>query len=357
MSRSILLCLFALFLPTLAFADATLPEADMPGSSDPTGLARYEGSLIVEYQKGAYDELKLPLSKLIASDPPVQTTRNNRLYTAENTLELEGMVTRVVYLAPEQRTPLEVFRNYQEELGNQRAELLYTCSAEACGGEYRYGVGHGGGDIGLGDILFPVDLLNKESYSNAYCAVAMARSGQRYGVFKLQQGDVELHVAVLAWRAADTQYCKAFNERTFVEVVSLEAKAREQKMITIKASELESTIASAGKIALYGILFDVDAATLKAESNAQIAEIGELLKRDAGLKLLVVGHTDNTGSVAHNMDLSQRRAQAVVAELVGKYGIAAERLEAQGLGSAAPVASNDTDEGRAKNRRVELVKQ
>jgi len=81
------------------------------------------------------------------------------------------------------------------------------------------------------------------------------------------------------------------------------------------------------------------------------------LKSDAGLKVNVVGHTDNVGGIESNMKLSQDRANAVVQALVAKYGIAATRLKAYGVGPLAPIASNDTEEGRAKNRRVELVKQ
>jgi len=88
-----------------------------------------------------------------------------------------------------------------------------------------------------------------------------------------------------------------------------------------------------------------------------MAEIAKLLKSDASLKVYVVGHTDNVGGLEANMKLSQGRADAVVQALVRSHGIVATRLKAYGDGPFAPVASNDTEEGRAKNRRVELVKQ
>jgi len=75
------------------------------------------------------------------------------------------------------------------------------------------------------------------------------------------------------------------------------------------------------------------------------------------LRIWVVGHTDNTGTMETNMNLSKARAEAVVQALTGKFGIAAERLKGYGVGALAPVASNDSEAGRAKNRRVELVKQ
>ena len=145
----------------------------------------------------------------------------------------------------------------------------------------------------------------------------------------------------------DELYCQALNERTVALVVTLAAKAREQKMVVVQAGELAQSINANGKIALYGIYFDLDKIELTPESKPQVDEIAALLKTDPALKLIVVGHTDNQGAAAHNIELSKKRAEAV----------AADRLLAQGMGSAAPVASNDSDTERAKNRRVELVKQ
>ncbi len=126
-------------------------------------------------------------------------------------------------------------------------------------------------------------------------------------------------------------------------------------MVTVNASEMAKKIASTGSVALYGIYFDFNKADLKPESNATLDQIAQLLKNDAALKLLVVGHTDNVGTFDFNTGLSQRRAASVVAALTGKYGIAKARLSPIGVSFAAPVASNKTDDGRAKNRRVELV--
>jgi len=137
----------------------------------------------------------------------------------------------------------------------------------------------------------------------------------------------------------------------------VESAAMETNMVTVDASAMAKGIASEGHVALYGILFDTDKTDIKPESATAIAEIAKFLKQDAGVKLYVVGHTDNVGIYDYNIGLSQRRAAAVVAELTAKHGISAARLKPAGSGPLAPVAPNDTDEGRAKNRRVELVKQ
>jgi outer membrane protein OmpA-like peptidoglycan-associated protein len=137
----------------------------------------------------------------------------------------------------------------------------------------------------------------------------------------------------------------------------VEEKAMAQNMVVVSAGEMAKAIGATGRVALYGILFDFNRADLKPESKPALDEIAELLKGDPGLKLYVVGHTDDVGGLESNLSLSKKRADAVVAALSREYGVAASRLSAHGLAFLAPVAVNTTDEGRAKNRRVELVPQ
>jgi outer membrane protein OmpA-like peptidoglycan-associated protein len=349
--------LLLLLLPLLAHADASVPTGDKAGAKDPTGIGRYEGSLIVEHQGGAFDEIKLPASILERAAPERRTRANNAVFQAAKNLDVEGRLARVVYLQPVGRSPLEVLRNYEDVIKAKGGEIVYECKADDCGGEAGSGVGHGGGDEGLLDLLFPADRIDADAFSNAACALTSTRADQRYALGHFTTNGAETTVAVLTYVAKDDLYCKAFNDRTMALVVVVEAKPREQKMVVVPASELGSAIASSGRIALYGILFDIDRSELKPASSAQLEQIAGLLRNDAALKLIVAGHTDDQGGVAHNLELSRQRADAVIAALTTRYGIAAERLVAQGMGSAAPVASNASEEGRAKNRRVELVKQ
>jgi len=127
--------------------------------------------------------------------------------------------------------------------------------------------------------------------------------------------------------------------------------------VVANAEVFQNDIRTTGHAAVYGIHFDTGKSAIKPESAQAIAEIAKLLKADTGLKVYVVGHTDNQGTVEGNVKLSQDRAEAVLQALVRDSGIAPARLLAHGCGQFAPVASNDTEEGRAKNRRVELVKQ
>ncbi len=121
------------------------------------------------------------------------------------------------------------------------------------------------------------------------------------------------------------------------------------------AVPLYDRLMSDGKIVTYAITFDIGKANIKPESMTEINRISQLMKDNGDLKFEVQGHTDNTGTVAGNQKLSEQRAQAIVNKLV-EMGIAANRLSAKGMGQSAPLADNSTDEGRAKNRRVEFVK-
>jgi OOP family OmpA-OmpF porin len=192
----------------------------------------------------------------------------------------------------------------------------------------------------------------------------------RYFTGVMDKAGVKTHVGVATWLRLNADGCRPdmgakkvslsnddMKDQPVALVVTVEEKPREQKMVTVKADEMADAIKSGGKVALYGITFDFDKADIRPESKSQLDEIGGLLKADDSLKLVVTGHTDNQGGAAYNLDLSKRRADAVVKVLVGDYGIPADRLMAQGLGLSAPLASNDTEEGRAKNRRVELVRQ
>lgn len=139
------------------------------------------------------------------------------------------------------------------------------------------------------------------------------------------------------------------------EVVVLERKAMTSKLAFLDAAAMKKKLDADGRVALY-INFDTDKAALRPDAATVIDEIVKLLQNDTALKLSIDGHTDSTGTAARNRVLSKQRADAVLAALVAK-GIAADRLGAQGFGPDKPLAGNNDDTGRAKNRRVELVKQ
>jgi outer membrane protein OmpA-like peptidoglycan-associated protein len=178
----------------------------------------------------------------------------------------------------------------------------------------------------------------------------------RYVAAKRSTPQGDTYASVLVAKDTNPGVPRTYN-RTVVLLEIAETAPMDTGLVTVDAAAMAKEISRSGHVALYGIHFDTNKAELKPESHAAIQEIATLLKNDAALRLLVVGHTDNVGGFEPNVTLSERRADSVLKELVGKHGIAAARLRGVGVGMAAPVAPNDTEDGRAKNRRVELVKQ
>jgi len=209
--------------------------------------------------------------------------------------------------------------------------------------------------MSLARFLYPDDRITDPFGSNGWCAMMEDVADLRYAAAELPDAGAHVSVLTFTLKVGSNQYCKALNERTIAIVDIVEAKAREQLMVTVQASDMAKAIVDTGRVALYGIYFDFNKADVKPESEPTLEQIAKLLRDSSTRKLLVVGHTDNVGSFAFNTDLSQRRAAAVVTALVTRYGIGKDRLTPVGVAFASPVASNTTEEGRAKNRRVELV--
>jgi len=162
---------------------------------------------------------------------------------------------------------------------------------------------------------------------------------------KLTRGDKELWARVEAHSGGDAYRLIIVERQPMVQEVVADAAA------------LARDLGTAGRVPVYGIFFDFDQAVVKPESAPALQEIARLLAQQPRIKLFVVGHTDNVGNLDHNLKLSQARAQAVVKSLASQHHIDAARLQGFGVGPLAPVASNQTEPGRARNRRVELVEQ
>jgi OmpA-OmpF porin, OOP family len=324
--------------------------SDVKGSKDPAAIKRYEGSVIIGYKFGKFDEFTFlvgPLTRSTASSGPA--------LVPSKVQRVEGRYTRLLYVGPEGRSPLEVVRNYQQELTKTGFTPVYQCARAECGGS-------------------EADLTDRTLYTmqNRLANYPPAHSGKPPGqvteyafssasdgrllVAKRTGGAGEAWISVYVATGGSSMHPET-NGRAIILVDLVEGIGMESNMVTVDASAMAKGIASDGHVALYGILFDTDKTDIKPESAATITEIAKFLKQDASVKLYVVGHTDNVGIYDYNMGLSQRRAAAVVGELTTKHGIPPTRLKPAGSGPLSPVAPNDTEDGRAKNRRVELVKQ
>lgn len=156
-------------------------------------------------------------------------------------------------------------------------------------------------------------------------------------------------------KGTDTWWVKVYTDgSSWYWVESIKEGGMRQDVV-LTANEIKTTITQDGKLSFYGIYFDNDKATLKEESAPTLTEIAKYLNSNPSTKVYIVGHTDNTGDYAHNLTLSKERATAVVNELAAKYKVAKAQLTAEGVGPLSPVAANTTADGKAKNRRVEMV--
>ncbi len=333
-------------------ADIPVPASDTATARDPAYLGRFTGSKLLTASSVDFDSLVLPTGKL-ALVAGQRDNSNNQVYAPEKKMELEGKRSHYVYLLPEGTAPLAVIRNYQNAAKAKGGKTLFECQGAECGGGQRNLSYGGGGQQGLAMILWPSSKITDKNNSPAYCALRGSPREQRFTSLEVPANSA--HVAVLAFTAEIGNECKLFNGRSFVMVETLESKAMAQTMEAPSADEMVASITTSGRVALYGILFDSSKAEVKPESKATMDEIGKLLAANKSLKLLVVGHTDNVGGFGPNLDLSKKRADAVVAQLVSQYKVDAKRLQSFGVSYASPVAPNVDDTGRSRNRRVELV--
>lgn len=304
--------------------------ADLPGSKDPAGMKRYEGSEIIGYRQAKFEEYLLPLARQVNYAPAAY----------QKSKKVEGLVSRYTYLAPQGRTPSEVMQNYKLEFKRLGLATLYEKGANDEGW-----FGPTFDEIQKEDDLGQI-LSYNESQERLLVGQSKDAQPTYYEIFVTSYKD-----GIIPPRLSHA----VAKDRTMAEIIVISPQKLDQKMVFVNADEMKRSIADTGRVALYGLYFDTDKDIMREDSARTMAEIAKLMKSAPQLKLRVVGHTDNQGAPAHNVDLSKRRAAGVVQQLGSKYGIAAARLDSFGAGQYAPVASNQTEDGRAKNRRVELV--
>lgn len=305
-----------LLLASLSFGSHA---ADVKGSKDHLLLTRFNGAVIEGYKQSDYDEAELPNAPIARKDSKMMT--------------VEGRITRIGYRIDGSHSLLEISRNYEQALAAGKFQTVYSCKGQECGAEFSAVVVNSGRVM---PVAFPAAFNNKQR------AMLAKRSGPG--------GDTWAFIFLMD----DTDSNKA--NYVYEEIVEPKPMATGQVQV-LDARSMQNALNADGKVALYGIYFDTDKADVKPESKAELAEMAKLLNGNPKLKVYIVGHTDNQGQFAHNLDLSQRRADAVAKALAADYKVPAARMTAKSVASLAPVASNADDAGRARNRRVELVVQ
>lgn len=317
--------------------------ADAEGAADSPLTGRYEGSTIIGQTFKKFDELTLP-----AGPADVKTKAFSK------TVSQKGNVLRTLYVSPEQRSSLEVFGNYVDALKAKGFEAVFECASAACGANFK-------------DLKYTANDPTKNVISDnagtrrKFLSNAMFSKiiDPRYAVLKKGDAGYETYIAVFAAQNSGGSFgdvSKALRSRVGILLEVVEPGLREEKIVTLTANEIGDSLDAAGRVAIYGVYFDFDKATIKAESEPQLAQMIAYLNNDKASRVYVVGHSDNKGELDYNLKLSAARAKSVVAALVAA-GVDAARLGAKGVGPLAPLTSNATEMGQAKNRRVELVAQ
>jgi len=286
----------------LALATPGLSHAQLsPGEYQEHPVVKlYPGAAVDYYDDKAFDAVEIATDYKATSKPPLAVLTT-----------VEGRVTRYTFLHPEGVSALEVLRNFEAALAKEGFRTV---------------------------VVAPISKLPQ------FQGVHLDR--EFFGAFRLDRnGAAALYVNI----SVDPNGGEPTSMVTIVEPAAM------KQVYAVDASSLRASLAASGRVAVYGVNFDTAKTTITPDSAGVLGQVRDLLAADPALKLKIEGHTDNVGKPAANRTLSDGRAVAVKAWLEAN-GVAPGRLTTEGLGDTRPVAANDTDDGRAKNRRVELVR-
>ncbi len=283
------------------------------------------------------------VGQLEGSELWVQTINNIQEYTIitgpikddklVSEIKILGKTTTTAYRYRAGNSAFGIVHNYTEFFKKNGFKILYSCKSGECGG----------------NISKPYLSLNKLETSDNSVAPAFWDPGyfRNYLSAKKEEEGKTLYVCIFI--------AQGWWSFPVYRVDVVESKPVKTKIVT--SDIISKKISSKGSIALYGINFDTGKSTIKPESNQTLKEIATFLNANPKLKVYVVGHTDNVGRFTANMVLSKERAVSVVKSLTTHFKVKKEQLKAHGVSSLAPVTSNKTADGKARNRRVEIVEQ
>lgn len=318
---------------------ATIANAqtkDKKGSSDHPLIERFPDTYIQNYKRTDFARLNLPKGPITREHydeqgrtamPPVQT--------------VEGELTQILYKANSLETSaLRIFRSFETAFEKSGFTPLFTCESDKeCGRKFIVQTFWYGDNSRKGAFL-GLDAPNLHKNFEYFFWSGFAKSGnQDYAVTLL----------------VSKRIIGNFAANVALEIAEIEPLELEDVAINLSVDSIETSIEATGSAVLDGIFFEFNEATLTDESKDSIKVIAEYLTQYPKENYYVVGHTDNVGEFSYNMQFSKERAASVIGELVNKGSIDPKRLLGAGAGPISPVSSNQTDEGRALNRRVELV--
>ena len=309
---TLILAVVAMMISTNLFAQRT---NDIEGGKDYPLVSRFKGSIMEWYQVRNFDRYF------------ILSLKDNKI----SNYEVDGKITRIQYSVGKEHSVFEIYKSYENSLKESGFEILTTLNDKNCGVNLQEQLYN---DEFNGLNKLPHEALNPGDDEFYYLAV------------KKQTDDKDIYIVIYtAFERGDL----------LITFDAIEVQSMDKGLVSVK--DLEIGLSQKGHIAIYAIHFDKGKSDIKPNSDTVLKNIAEYLNAHSDKNYIIVGHTDNTGDFEANVKLSKARADAVMNELVTKYSVKAEQLKAYGDGSTAPVASNSTDDGKAKNRRVEIVEQ
>lgn len=323
MSRNRNTAWFAAAVVGLMYGLAGVALGAEQGSDHPM-FSRYPGSEIIAHRQQQFAQTQLA------------TGFANRKQPGEpNRRTFEGKTTTLIYQLNGPQSALQVLRNYEQALARAGLKTLLSCFNETCGDQ-------------LGISLFRDNDKEPLYRSMLYDSINTGTADFGYVSATGTANGAALSAGVYVARIRTS-------DRVYVGLDVVEGAPMKTDQIVVDLDKLTKDIREQGKVVLSGIYFDTDKDVVKPESEQALRAISDYLKKNPQQSFFVVGHSDTAGSYEHNVDLSRRRARAVVTVLTGRYAVAQPRLTAVGIGPVAPAGTNANDAGRARNRRVELV--
>lgn len=331
-ARSFPVVAFLSLMLCVSFAlggDDAHAQEDIDGVVEHELITRYPGQEIRWQHIENYMPYRVPVG-------PVTGYR-----TIDEWIESQGRVTRTFYrLEGEDRSFSEVYINYLDALKAEDFEIL----AEGLSADRR---GNGFGSRNFTEVMYLENPASKPGEVGTMFSGTSSSGGAGNIIARKERAAGTVYVA-LTVEQHSANYVGAL-----IDII--EEAAAETGLVAVDAEAIGSDIAEYGRVVLDGLYFDFDQASLQPASFAALQAMAEYLRANAGKQFYVVGHTDSLGTFAYNQGLSSDRARTVVNALQDDYDIPVGVLESHGVGPLVPVFSNETDAGRERNRRVELV--
>src|SRR6056297_117733 len=313
------------FLGMFLFVDLQYMEAQEV--KDHPALSKYEGAEIIAYQVRDYAPYVLGIGPQEEKD---EEFRGHRKYFSEF-IDLEGKMTRIQYSINIDEGLFKVFKNYEQALKEAGYQILFmTFDQESSWPFWNEIVYH---------HEWGINPVRGEKFRDPF-----GRNGFRFLTAKGTYRGNNIYFAI---------FMNPDQDDIIITQDVIEINPMESGLVS--AEKIEDNIELSGFVSIYGIYFDTDKAVIKKESKPALKEIALFLKNHPDINYYIVGNTDNVGNLSYNMDLSKKRATAVQNALIKDYGVDGKQIEAYGVASLAPVTSNGTEAGKARNRRVEIV--